>query len=150
MESRCSLQKEGLERIAWSIFLKQRLEQNERKERCALYERAIKSDVLFMKERFTLFRSGLCSFLRENWKLDSQIYITLFGFAFIKKVSEMLLLKRAFRSISLLLLFKKRRRENSQPCKKLVITGTIGDQWTPVITASRTAYYPLDPLIRDP
>ena len=33
-------------------------------------------------------RVGIVSFWRENWKIDLKIYITHFGFAFIKRTKE--------------------------------------------------------------
>ena len=42
-----------------------------------------KSDSLFL-------RVGFAPFWRENWKLDLKFFFTLFGFAFIKKESNLL------------------------------------------------------------
>ena len=44
-----------------------------------------KSDLLFMKEQFALFRSGLCFFLKKILKTGLKIYMKQFYFAFIKK-----------------------------------------------------------------
>ena len=101
-----------------SVFLKQRLEQN---EQIALL-------TIRTQERFALFKSELCSFLER--KLDLKMYITLLGFAVIKHKREKFALRRSSRSFkkdskSDLLVFVKKQmirmrsqRANSRPCKK--------------------------------
>ena len=44
-----------------------------------------KSDLLFMKEQFALFKSGLCFFLKKILKTGLKIYMKQFYFAFINK-----------------------------------------------------------------
>ena len=71
-------------------------------------------------------RMGIVSFWRENWKIDLKIYITHFGFAFIKrtKESESLFYSKRQQERSPLFCIKKKQaictknqRASSQPWK---------------------------------
>ena len=88
----CTDRRQGREfaLLLLSLFLKERLEQNERFALLNFFEH--KSDSLFITKRLALFNSGLSFFLKR--KLNLKMNITLFGLAFIKpKESESLFLK---------------------------------------------------------
>ena len=77
------------------------------------------------QERFTLYERVIRSFLEwENWKLDLQICITLFGFVFLNKREQIALFKKATRANRSLqkvqfAFFDKYQRANSQPWLEL-------------------------------
>ena len=108
IRSHHSLLKEQRERIALIALYKK-----SDKEGIALFTYSNTRAIRFLWKSDWLFsRIGFAPFWRENGKLDLQIYITLFGFSFIKRKREPIaLFKKAMRAKRSCRSLKKERRE---------------------------------------